>query len=236
MSKEPSTMTEFHGPPLDPRQIPNDLTIAEFMVDYRHPLCPAQGTAPCLIEDAPGRRVYLHELREWTLALAQALSEKYKIGEKDVVLICSPNHVDYPAAIWAPQYLGAIFTEVNPNCTPDELVYQIKLTGTTLIIAHSDSLEMARKAGKLAGISPDRVLILDSDPKLDATSVVTLISGSISAGSTFVQKKMRPGEGKTKVAVLYMSSGTTGPQKAVTIGHSAIISNLILTSAPRRLN
>ncbi|KAJ7855940.1 amp dependent CoA ligase [Mycena olivaceomarginata] len=223
-------MTEFHGPPLDPRQIPDELTIAEFMLDYRHPLRPAQGTAPCLIEDATGRAVYLHELRERTLALAQALSEKYKIGEKDVVLICSPNHVDYPAAIWAPQYLGAIFTGANPNCTPDELVYQIKLTGTTLIIAHSDSLATARKAGKLAGIPPDRVLILDSDPKLDATSVATLISGSISAGSTFVQKKLRPGEGKTKVAALYMSSGTTGPQKAVAISHSAIISNLVQLS------
>ncbi|KAJ7855944.1 amp dependent CoA ligase [Mycena olivaceomarginata] len=223
-------MSEFHGPPLDPRQIPSDLTIAEFMLEHRHPLRPAQGTAPCLIEDATGRAVYLHELRERTLALAQALSEKYKIGEKDVVLICSPNHVDYPAAIWAPQYLGAIFTGANPNCTPDELVYQIKLTGTTLIIAHSDSLETARKAGKLAGIPPDRVLILDSDPKLDATSVATLISGSISAGSTFVPKRLRPGEGKTKVAALYMSSGTTGPQKAVAISHSAIISNLVQLS------
>ncbi|KAJ7366644.1 amp dependent CoA ligase [Mycena albidolilacea] len=216
-------MTEFHGPPLDRRQIPDDVTIAEFMLDYRHPLRPAQGTAPCLIEDATGRRVYLHELREQTLALAQALSEKYKI-----VLICSPNHVDYPAAIWAPQYLGAIFTGANPNCTPDELVYQIKLTGTTLIIAHSDSIETARKAGKLAGISPDRVLILDSDPKLDATSVATLISGSISAGSTFVQKKLRPGEGKTKVAALYMSSGTTGPQKVWTTRKSGSRSNQLV--------
>jgi hypothetical protein len=113
----------------------------------------------------------------------------------------------------------------NPNCTPDELVYQIKLTGTTLIIAHSDSLETARKAGKLAGIPPDRVLILDSDPKLDATSVATLISGSISAGSAFVQKKLRPGEGKTKVAALYMSSGTTGPQKVWTTRKSGSRSN-----------
>jgi hypothetical protein len=59
---KPSTMTEFYGPPLDPRQIPNDLTTAEFMLDYRHPLRPAQGTAPCLIEDATGRAVYLHEV------------------------------------------------------------------------------------------------------------------------------------------------------------------------------
>jgi hypothetical protein len=111
-------------------------------------------------------------------------------------------------------------------------VYQIKLTGTTLIIAHSNSLETARKAGKLAGISPDRVLILDSDPKLDATSVVTLISGSISAGSTFVQKKLRPGEGKTKVAALYMSSGTTGPQKVWATRKSGSRSNQLLRPSP----
>ncbi|KAJ6509017.1 amp dependent CoA ligase [Mycena sanguinolenta] len=219
-------MTEFSGPPLDPLQIPNDLTIAEFMLEYSHPLRRARGKIPCFIEEATGRQVSLNELRERTLALAQSLSQKYNIGENDVVLICSPNHVDYPVAIWAPQYLGAIFTGVNPNSTPAELVYHIKLTGTTLIIAHSDSFEAAYEAAKLAGIPPDRVLSLDSNPKLLATSVETLISGA-SVSSAFVPKKLGRGEGKTKIAALCLSSGTTGQPKAVAITHSAIISNTI---------
>ncbi|KAF7346112.1 hypothetical protein MSAN_01837900 [Mycena sanguinolenta] len=225
----PGTMTEFSGPPLDPLHIPNDLTIAEFMLEYRHPLRPTQGTIPCFIEEATGRQVFLNELRERTLALAQSLSQKYRIGENDVVLICSPNHVDYPVAIWAPHYLGAIFTGTNPNSTPAEIAYHIKLTGTTLIIAHSDSFEAAAEAAKLAGIPPDRVLSLDSNPKLHATSIGTLISG-VSDSSTFVPKKLSDGEGKTKIAALCLSSGTTGQPKAVAISHSAIISNTIQLS------
>ncbi|KAF8208724.1 phenylacetyl-CoA ligase [Mycena galopus ATCC 62051] len=224
-------MGEFSGPPLDPRQIPSDLTTAEFLLEYHSSLRPAQGTFPSLIEDATGRQVSLNELRERTLALAQVLAQKFKIDENDVVLVCSPNHIDYPVAIWAPQYLGATFSGANPNSTAAELVYQIKLTETTLIIAHSNSFETARKAASLAGIPSDRVLSLDSNPMLgETTSVAALISASISAGSTFIRRKLRPGEGKTKIAALCLSSGTTGLPKAVAISHSAIISNLVQLS------
>ncbi|KAJ6512071.1 amp dependent CoA ligase [Mycena vitilis] len=225
-------MSEFHGPALDPLAIPDNLTIAQFMLDpgYQHPLRPAQGAVPCLIEDATGRRVSLDELRERTLGLAQALSEKYKIGENDVVLVCSPNHVDYPVAMWAPNYLGAIFTGANPASTPAELVYQIKLTEAKLVIAHSVTLESALQAANLAGLSPDRVLILDPNPSLNVTSVASLIADSVSGGCTLVPKKLGPGEGKTRVAAMCLSSGTTGQPKAVAISHSAVIANLIQLS------
>ncbi|KAF7346113.1 hypothetical protein MSAN_01838000 [Mycena sanguinolenta] len=205
-------MTEFSGSPLDPLQIPNDLTIAEFMLEYRHPLRPAQGKIPCLIEEETGRQVSLNEVCNKMLFYNVCLTQ---------------SCLDYPVAIWAPQYLGAIFTGANPNSTSAELVYHIKLTGTTLIIAHSASFEAASEAAKLAGISSDRVLTLDSHPK--ATSVETLISGA-SVSSTFVPKKLGVGEGKTKIAALCLSSGTTGQPKAVAISHSAVISNTIQLS------
>ncbi|KAJ7043902.1 phenylacetyl-CoA ligase [Mycena alexandri] len=220
-------MSEFSGAPLD-AHIPDDLTVAEFMLEYQHPLRPAQGTIPCLIEDATGRAVSLEELRERTFALAQSLRAKYNIGEKQVVLLFSPNHVDYPAALWASQYLGAIFTGANPSSTPPELVYQLKLTEATLIIAHSSTLETAAKAANMAGLPSDRVIILDSDPGLDVISVATLISDEISCGSkSFVPRRLRPGEGKTTVAAICMSSGTTGQPKGVAMSHTAIIANLI---------
>ncbi|KAJ6584756.1 hypothetical protein B0H19DRAFT_395520 [Mycena capillaripes] len=223
-------MSEFYGAPLDPLTIPDDLTIAQFMLEYQRPLRPVQGKIPCLIEDATGRAVSLNELRERTLGLAQALSEKYNLGENDVVLLCSPNHVDYPVAMWAPHYLGAIFTGANPSSTPAELVYQLKLTETTFIIAHSSTVETAIKCANLAGLSLDRVIILDANPSSNFISAATLISDSVSRSANFVSKKLGPGEGKTKVAVLYLSSGTTGQPKAVAISHSAVIVNVIQLS------
>ncbi|KAJ7712447.1 hypothetical protein B0H16DRAFT_1624970 [Mycena metata] len=199
-------MSEFYGAPLD-AHIPDDLTVAEFMLEYQHPLRPAQGTIPCLIEDATGRAVSLEELRERTFTLAQSLRTKYNIA-------LNGHSLDYPVALWASQYLGAIFTGANPSSTPPELVYQLKLTEATLIIAHSSTLETAAKAANLAGLPSERVIILDSDPGLDVISVAALISDEISQGSqSFVPKRLGPGEGKTTVAAICMSSGTTGPPK-----------------------
>ncbi|KAJ6557284.1 phenylacetyl-CoA ligase [Mycena vulgaris] len=222
------TMAEFHGPALD-AHVPDDLTVAQFMLDYRHPLRPNQGATPCLIENATGRGVSLNELRDRTSGLAKSLSAKYKIGEKDVVLICSPNHIDYPVAIWATQYLGAIFTGANPANTPNELVYQLKITDATLIIAHSSSLQTATKAANLAGLSSDRVILLDANPGTNVPSVSMLVEEGIH-GPRFVPRKLGPGEGKTKIATLCMSSGTTGQPKAVAISHTGMIANLIQLS------
>ncbi|KAJ7164652.1 acetyl-CoA synthetase-like protein [Mycena crocata] len=215
------TMTEFYGGPSHPH-VPDDLTLGQFMLEYQHPLRPAQGTIPCLIEEATGRGISLPELGSRTSGLAKSLREKYNISENQVVLVCSPNHVDYPVAIWACHYLGAIFTGANPGSTPAELVYQLKITGATLIIAHSTTFETAVKAAELAGLSADRVIAIDT---------TILISDGIAAGvSKFAAVKLGPGEGKTRIAALCMSSGTTGPPKAVAISHTAIISNLIQLS------
>jgi long-subunit acyl-CoA synthetase (AMP-forming) len=105
------------------------------------------------------------------------------------------------------------FSGANPSSTPAELVYQLKLTEATMIIAHSLTLETALKAAKLAGLPSDRVIILDLNPSLNVISAATLISDSISRGSKFVKKQLGPGEGKTKIAALCLSSGTTGLPK-----------------------
>ncbi|KAJ7288509.1 amp dependent CoA ligase [Mycena rebaudengoi] len=183
-------MSEFYSP-LE-HHVPDDLSLAQFMLDYQHPLQPIRG------------------------------------GAAFIVLICSPNNVDYPVALWATQRLGGIFTGANPASTPDELVHQIKITETTLIIAHSSTFELSAKAARLAGLVDNRVIILDHDPSSTIPSVPTLILEGLAAGGpSFVERKLGPGDGQQNVCALCMSSGTTGPPKAVAISHAAIIANLI---------
>ncbi|KAJ6619557.1 amp dependent CoA ligase [Mycena sp. CBHHK59/15] len=216
-------MTEFSGAPLD-QHVPDNLTLAQFILDYQHPLRPPiEGT--CLIEDATGRTVSWSELRERTSGLASSLRAKYNI-----VLLCSPNHVDYPVALWATQRLGAIFSGASPSSTPNELVYQLKITEATLIIAHSATLDTVTKAANLVGLCSSRVIILDSNPSLDVVSAAGLIADELASGAAYADRILGPGEGKTKVAALCMSSGTTGHPKAVAISHTAIIANLIQLS------
>lgn len=104
-------MTEIYGPgaPLPP--IPDDLTVVQFMLDSHHVARPVvQPPNAWLIEDSTGRKVGLPKIRSRVHGLANAISSLWSIGEDDVVCIFSPNHVDYPIAIWAMHRLGATLT------------------------------------------------------------------------------------------------------------------------------
>ena len=39
--------------------IPDNLTIAQFMLDYQHEIRPARGNVPCLVDDQSGNRITL---------------------------------------------------------------------------------------------------------------------------------------------------------------------------------
>lgn len=58
-------MAEMHGPPLSPTMIPDDLTIAQFMLDRPHPYRSTSRPveAPWLVDDATGRKIGFEEVR-----------------------------------------------------------------------------------------------------------------------------------------------------------------------------
>ncbi|KAH7913981.1 hypothetical protein BJ138DRAFT_1144920 [Hygrophoropsis aurantiaca] len=217
-------MPEFSGPPLDVT-VPDDLTIPQFFLDYNHPLRPIRKDgSPWLIEDGTSRKIGYEEIRARTFGFANGLSLCFGIKEDDVVLIFSPNHVDYPIAIWGVHRLGAIISGANPTYTCDELVFQIETTKATIVIAHPVSLDTALTAARAAGIPADRVLTFGQSKQRTVDSV---ISEGLAHDPNFVERKLAPGEGQTKIAFLNFSSGTTGKPKAVAISHSAPITNVI---------
>lgn len=117
----------------------------------------------------------------------------------------------------------------NPAYTADELLYQLTLTKASAIFVHSANLPVAEKAARDAGISSSRIAILDS-PKGNAADYLTfdrLVSEGLAKLPTFEERKLSPGEGKTKIALLNFSSGTTGRPKAVAIPHYAVMANVI---------
>ncbi|KAI0095115.1 amp dependent CoA ligase [Irpex rosettiformis] len=210
--------------------IPDNLTLPQFILDAWHPNRPVNTHLnPVLIEDSTGRGVGLSELRARTFGLANEMRARWNIGENDVVCIFSPNHVDYPVALWAAHRLGAIVTTANPAYTADELVYQLNLTKASVIFTHSSSLLTAEKAAREAGLTSSRVAVLDS-PEGYAGNYSTLdrlVAEGLSKLPTFEERRLNPGEGKTKIALLNFSSGTTGKPKAVAIAHYAVMANVI---------
>jgi 4-coumarate--CoA ligase len=79
-------------------------------------------------------------------------------------------------------------------------------------------LQVALVAAQNAGISPHRVIPLDTVPGHRAGTIAPDLHELIAYGLThqphFVERTLKPGEGKTKIAFLVFSSGTTGKPKA----------------------
>ncbi|OCH94583.1 phenylacetyl-CoA ligase [Obba rivulosa] len=232
-------MSEIHGPDGLP-YIPDDLTVAQFMLDSHHPTRPIpKHPRAWLIEDATGRQIYYDEIRARVSGLANALKLRRGIGEDDVVCIFSPNHVDYPVAIWAIHRLGAIITPANPSYTKDELEYQLNITKAKAILVHPANYAVAVDAARTLGISPDNIILFDPLPDQSSRSSPTiydLIADGLSQPPSYVERRLRPGEGKTKIAFLSLSSGTTGRPKAVCIPHIAPIANCIQMAYASRVN
>ncbi|KAL5535772.1 hypothetical protein ACEPAF_3866 [Sanghuangporus sanghuang] len=230
---------EFHSPIPCPA-IPDDLTVAQFMLDVQHPMRPVRTeNVPWLIEESTGRSVGFEELRSRTYGLANVMHMRWGIGEDDVVCIFLPNHVDYPVPIWAAHSLGAIVSCANPTHTADELVYQITTTKATVLTAHAGSLPTALAASRKAGLAADHIFLIDelkTRNPIPFPTVSSLVREGLSKPHYFKERKLSPGEGKSKLAFLSFSSGTTGKPKAIALSHYALIANGLQVASLNRVN
>jgi 4-coumarate--CoA ligase len=109
----------------------------------------------------------------------------------------------------------------NPTYTVDELVYQLTSTKATLVFTHPASLEVALAATKKAGIAQDRIILYDTSPLAlsAAVTVNDLINEGLRRDAVFVERKLKKGEWKTKIAFLSFSSGTTGKPKVMFVNY-----------------
>ncbi|KZT64334.1 acetyl-CoA synthetase-like protein [Daedalea quercina L-15889] len=226
-------MSEIHSPGGPIPEVPHNLTIPQFLLDVDlHPSKPAlPSRAPCMIEDATGRTVSFDEIRTRTAALANALHSRFQIGENDVVCICTPNHVDFPVVAFAAQKLGAVVTASNPAYTASDLEYQLNITDAKLLVVHPWNLAVAHAAAKAVGLHLDRIILLDVAGSSKSSFAHPIVSQLVDEGSaesqSFTERRLGPNEGRTKLAYINLSSGTTGKPKAVCISHSAVIAGMV---------
>lgn len=228
--------------PLTEAQYPrDDQTIPQFILDSSHPLRPGRDVnSPWFIEDETGRGIGYEEVRARVWGVANAIKGRWPdIAEDDVVCIFSPNNVDYMTAIWAAHRLSFAASCANPGYTEDELVYQLEATKAKLLFVHPSSLKTALSAAKKVGLEPGRiVLFVEAKPTASAGNLLnidTLVREGLSAPALFKEKRLAPGENKTKIAFYSFSSGTTGKPKAVAIPHHSVIANVIQTAAHNKL-
>ncbi|KJA20113.1 hypothetical protein HYPSUDRAFT_828333 [Hypholoma sublateritium FD-334 SS-4] len=219
--------------------IPDDLTLSQFMLDYQHSIQPGRGKIPCLVDDVSGRNIDLGMLKSQTERLANALYLEYTIGQDDTVMLLSPNHINYPVALWAVHKLGGIVTCSNPQFNAEEITYQLQIAKVTFMIVHSSVLDTALEAAHVVGLPLDRVVLLDQDTTSEFTevqSVPDLIDIGGYKAKCYAETTLIRGEGKSKIALLCWSSGTTGKPKGVAISHYALIANIIQMAAHNQVD
>ncbi|KAI0698949.1 acetyl-CoA synthetase-like protein [Cerioporus squamosus] len=230
-------MTEIHsaGGPMPPVQ--DDLTIEQFILDGQHPTRPRWfEQRPVLIEEATGRAIGSDELRARIHGLANALKIRWNIGCDDVVCIFSPNHVDYIVALWAVQKLGGIVSTSNPMYTADELTYQLQLVKARMLIVHPSMLHVALKGAQAVGIPSDHIVLFEPVTDWPSHSIQDLVEFGLGQVQQFTPLKLGPGEARKKLALLLLSSGTTGKPKAVMIPHYSINVNVVQIAHHLQLN
>jgi 4-coumarate--CoA ligase len=134
----------------------------------------------------------------------------------------------------------------------DELVHQFKITKATYVITVSSSLPVISQAVMEVGIPKEHIVLLDS--AAGYLSIDDLIKEGLDSEPNFKERRLSPGEGKTKLAYLSLSSGTTGLPKVssrachysltitphifqvVAISHYAVICNVIQLSVSQNVN
>ena len=117
----------------------------------------------------------------------------------------------------------------NPAYTAEELVHVLKTTKTKLLAVHPWNLSVALEAARIANLPADRIILLEPLPRKEGDAKFATVPQLVEAGAksqkTFTERKLKKGEGKTKLAFLSFSSGTTGlPKVSSIVSHCDCVS------------
>lgn len=112
------------------------------------------------------------------------------------------------------------------------------MTKAKLLITHSSSLSTALAAAKQCSIPQNRIVIVDSQSNglSSYPNIEVLVKEGLSQEPSFTERRLAPGEAKTKLALLSFSSGTTGRPKAVAIPHYSVIANTVQMAVHGKVN
>ena len=199
----------IHRSPLPEVEIP-DVTITEYVLREatRVP------DRPALIDGPSGRTYTYGQLSGAIHAFAGGLQAR-GLGPGSTIALMSPNIPEFAIVFHGAAVAGVAVSTVNPTYTAEEVAFQLKDSGSTLLITIAMFAETAVTAAKDSGVG--EVLII-GDPPEGLASFTTLM------GSPITQVDVDPGE---QIVVLPYSSGTTGFPKGVMLTHRNLVANLV---------
>jgi 4-coumarate--CoA ligase len=177
-------------------------------------------------------RVSWGHVKQYSTFICTALVRKYGIREGDTISLFSQNTIWYPVAMFSVLRAGGRVSGASPAYTVDEMTYALKMGQTKLFMTTPDNLKVALEAADNAGISRDRIILLEGEEE-GFTTLHDLIEFGRGIGRNQVPayKIPRKKSNKDICGFLSFSSGTTGLPKAVCFSKSVALESLELTMA-----
>ncbi|XP_031113990.1 4-coumarate--CoA ligase-like 7 [Ipomoea triloba] len=175
---------------------------------------------PALVDANSGRTLTFSQLKSQVSKVSHGLMHQLGLRKNDVVLIFSPNSVEFPLCFFAIVAIGAVATMANPSYTVSELSKQLKDCSPKLIVTVPSLLD------KVTGFNLPVLLLRPENANLNisksrARAGITFFhdlvrnSGSLDLGRVSIKQS-------DEAALLY-SSGTTGISKGVVLTHRNFI-------------
>jgi 4-coumarate--CoA ligase len=186
----------------------------------------------------PDNKLTKGKLRELAQRVAHGLRHNYGIGangpNKDVVTVISYGQILVPAALFGVVAAGGVYSAASPSSTVAELKRQVDIGQSRLIICGSEHKDVASKAAQEAGLPPQNVLLLDSEPNAWSLSSLVGNVNAISDQKLPWPKITDPTALRDSLIVILWSSGTTGLPKGVMLSHQNLVAETYITSLSAR--
>ncbi|KAJ5388959.1 uncharacterized protein N7496_000027 [Penicillium cataractarum] len=207
--------------------IPEDLTTWEWLFESSTSPLSQYKTSDLggFTNAATKERIGYDLAKEYAIKISTALVHKFGLSKGDVVALFSPNTVWYPIAMFATNRVGGIISGASPAYNIEEMTFALRTAQAKVLMTAASSLPVAIPAAKNAGISQDRIILLEGR-KEGFTSIQDLVVFGAGFGPNGQVQPFKIPAGQTNKDIcgfLSFSSGTTGLPKAVMIAHHNVI-------------